>query len=172
MSNLKPSLFNFPHQAVILLSAQAPKHSSELEAYSKNIHSLINTFNKYALKQKIIVLGDQNMIDETLLLQSSWLLAYNSAYEQPITTSIHRGISLLKGSIESTIVWPSNHILSQPIHVEQLLTLQQQYLTCTIRHVEAPFPICIPRAQFSHWLSLHDALDPKGIKTDIDFHPI
>lgn len=146
---------HFSKQAIIILSAQTPKDPSQLIEYQEHIKSLIKTFDKYTLGQKIIVLGDQQLIEEALLKSSEWLFAYNSAYEQPLMTSLQRGISLTHDTIESAMIWPVN-IDSAPLNETfQMLQDQRNNLNKVIMLKQQPYPVCIPRNKFKHLLSLH-----------------
>lgn len=144
----------FQQQAIILLSAQMPKSPHKLEAFKDNFHTLINTFNRYEMGQKIAVLGDYLLIEEALLKNTSWLFAYNSAYEQPMITSLQRGTSLIKDHIESAMIWPLNAQIQPPAIIEHMLMDQKQNLDKVIKSEDQLFPVCIPKNRFRFLLSL------------------
>ena len=144
----------FKQQAIILLSAQIPKDLNKIQAFQDNIHKLIKLFGQYDMGQKIIVLGDHQLMNETLLSNTDWLLAYNSAYQQPIMTSLQRGISLTQDHIESTMIWPIDTKIPSSDTVFQMLIDQKKNLTKVIKVADRPYPMCIPKNRLQHLLSL------------------
>lgn len=149
---------NFHRQAIILLSAQAPKQTSALDEYSENINQLMSAFNLYDMGQKIIVLGDQCLIDTNTIKDASWLYAYNSAYERPIMTSLQRGISLLDQDIRSALLWPIHAPLINIEHIQGILKEQKLNLNKVIQSHNGTFPMCIPRKEFKAILQLNSEL--------------
>ena len=112
---------DFSKQAIILLSAQAPNDQDTIEEFNSNLAKLMNIFEQFDLGQRILVLGDKSLINEKLLKSSNWLFAYNSAYEQPMMTSLQRGISLLNEDISSVTIWPCNEFSKSSNTIEKML---------------------------------------------------
>ncbi|MDG2348785.1 MAG: hypothetical protein P8L77_04915 [Gammaproteobacteria bacterium] len=149
---------SFHRQAIILLSAQAPGDQTSIKLFSENIHQLITNFNQYQIGQKIIVLGDKCLIDSDILEDKSWLYAYNSAYQQPVMTSLQRGISLMSQSVHSALIWPANTPPLNSDHIHQILKEQKNKLHNIIRPHDSNFPMCIPHTEFKHILDLKSDL--------------
>ena len=145
---------HFDRQAIILLSAQAPSDKNNTTMFTKNMSELMNVFNVLNLRQKIIVLGDESLIDQNILKSSNWLFAYNSAYEQPLMTSLQRGISMLHKEIDSALVWPINSCSKSTKEIYKMLQYQQNHLDKIIKISNHTFPMCIPNSQFPYLLSL------------------
>lgn len=153
----------FNQQTIILLAAQAPKDKADLNAFMKNIEQLAQTFNLFQLGQKVMILGDPSFIPEPILKDSSWLRVYNSAYEQPMLTSIQRGISLLNPQIESAMIWPISEAIQDQEDIYSKLCFQKKHLHECIQSKDDDFPMCLPKGTFSHLLTLDTN---SGLKTE------
>lgn len=149
---------SFHRQAIIILSAQAPEDQTSIKLFSENIHQLITACNQHQMGQKIIVLGDKCLIDSDILEDTSWIYAYNSAYQQPVMTSLQRGISLMNQSIHSALIWPVNTPSLNSDHIHQILKEQKNNLDKIIRPYNSIFPMCIPHTEFKHILALNSDL--------------
>ncbi|MEE2770203.1 MAG: hypothetical protein VX835_03890 [Pseudomonadota bacterium] len=161
---------HFSKQAIILLSAQAPKDQDTIEEFNNNLAKLMNIFEQFDLGQRILVLGDKSLINETLLKSTDWLFAYNSAYEQPMMTSLQRGISLLDDDISSATIWPCNEFSKGSDTIKKMLKTQKDNLDKVIDLTNETFPLCVPKKYFDRLLNAQPTTKvEQHIKTDIFF---
>jgi hypothetical protein len=136
----------FPHQGLILLSAQNVEQSHEsLEAFITLSHTLL-------LGQKIVVVGDPNGLPKPLINDADWLMIYNTCYTTPMISSIRYALDSLQPSIESVLICRSDQLESTTKHLIAMLHYQKKHLTQMI-HLSSTqiFPICISKHQFIDW---------------------
>ena len=118
----------------------------------------------------MLVRGDKSLINEKLLKSSNWLFAYNSAYEQPMMTSLQRGISLLNEDISSVTIWPCNEFSKSSNTIEKMLKTQNDNLDKVIDLTNETFPMCVPKKYFDRLLNAQPTTKvEQHIKTDIFF---